>query len=109
MSFTGSVLTKLGYGDGERVRDAAHLVLSKRRPDGKWVLEGDWFSEPSASTRWLKPKKGEGSSEPTDPWGNSLKGAKKFDLEQVGRPSKWITLHCYRALTLTGDLETSTR
>jgi hypothetical protein len=101
------VLTKLGYGDDERMRDAAHLVMSKRRPDGRWVLEGDWLSEPEASTRWLKPKPGKNSPGPTDPWGNSLAGATKYDLEQVGKPSKWITLNCYRALVQTGDLRTS--
>ncbi len=103
------VLTKLGHGDDERIRDAAHLIMSKRRPDGKWVLEGDWFSEPSTSTRWLKGKRGEDSSGPMDPWGNSLKGSRKFDLEPVGKPSKWVTLNCYRALTRTGDLTTSNK
>ena len=103
------VLTKLGYGDDERMRDAAHLVMSKMRPDGRWVLEGDWFSEPSYSTRWLKPKAGENSPSPTDPWGNSLAGSRKYDLEPVGKPSKWITLNCYRALTRTGDLTTSNK
>lgn len=39
------VLTKLGYGDDERLKDAAHLVLSKRTPEGRWLLEGDWFRE----------------------------------------------------------------
>jgi hypothetical protein len=101
------VLTKLGYGDDERMSDAAHLVMSKMRPDGKWVLEGDWFSELGSSTRWLKPKAGENSPGPTDPWGNSLAGSKKFDIEPVGKPCKWITLNCYRALTRTGDLTTS--
>jgi hypothetical protein len=101
------VLTKLGYGNDERMRDAAHLVMSKRRPDGKWVLEGDWFGEPGASTRWLKPKRGEKSPGPMDPWGNSLAGATKYDIERVGEPSKWITLNCYRALVQTGDLRTS--
>ena len=101
------VLTKLGYGDDERMRDAAHLVLSKRRPDGKWVLEGDWFSEPGASTRWLKPKASENSPGPTDPWGNSLASSRKYGLEPVGKPSKWITLNCYRALVQTGDLRLS--
>ena len=76
-------------------------------PDGKWVLEGDWFSEPGASTRWLKPKAGENSPGPMDPWGNSLAGSTKFDMEHVGKPSKWITLSCYRALVRTGDLRTS--
>jgi len=101
------VLTKLGYGDDERLRDAAYLVMPKMRPDGKWVLEGDWFGEPAASTRWLGQKAGEKSAGPADPWGNSLAGSKKFDMEPVGKPSKWVTLNCYRALTRTGDLETS--
>ncbi len=73
------------------MRDAAHLVISKRRPDGKWVLEGDWFSEPGASTRWLERKEDNGSFGSTDPWGNPMKGWKKFDLEQVGKSSKWVT------------------
>ena len=101
------VLTKLGYGDDERMRDAACLVKSKRRPDGKWILEGDWFNEPDTTTRWLKPKSGKKSSGPADPWGNSLAAASKFDVEPVGKPSKWITLNCYRALTETGDLSSS--
>lgn len=101
------VLTKLGFADDERVRDAAHLVMSKRRPDGKWVLESDWFNDPGPSTRWLEPKKGEASPGPKDPWGTSLVGWKNFELETVGKPSKWITLNCYRALTLTGDLGTT--
>ncbi len=99
------VLAKLGYGDDERMKDAVHLVKSKRRPDGKWVLESDWFSQPAASTRWLMTKTSRKSVEPVDPWGNSLKGWTHFDLEQVGKPSKWITLNCYRALALTGDLK----
>ena len=103
------VLTKLGYGDSERMRDAAHLVMSKMRPDGRWVLEGDWFSEPSYSTRWLKPKASENSPGPTDAWGNSLADSRKYDLEPVGKPSKWVTLNYYRALTRTGDLTTSNK
>ncbi len=98
------VLTRLGYGDDERMRDAINLVLSKRRPDGTWLLEGDWFKEPGPSTRWLETKASKNLSGPTDPWGNSLKGSTKFDLEQVGKPSKWVTLNCYRALTNAGDI-----
>jgi len=99
------VITKLGYGDDERTQDTAHLILSKRRPDGKWILESDWFNQPSTSTRWLAPKKRGKSTEPLDPWGTSLKGWKHFDIEQTGKPSKWVTLNCYRALALTGDLK----
>jgi hypothetical protein len=99
------VLAKLGYGADERMRDAAHLIISKRRPDGKWVLESDWFNEPGVSTKWLETKSSDISSGPTDPWGNSLKSATRFDLETVGKPSKWITLNCYRSLIRTGDLD----
>jgi hypothetical protein len=80
------VLTKLGYGDDERVRDAVHLLLSKRRPDGKWVLDGDWSREPEAQQ-------------------NKRKAV--VNVEELGKPSKWITLNCYRALAKTGDLTLS--
>ena len=100
------ILTRLGYGDDERTRDATYLIMSKKRPDGKWVLECDWFREPGSTTRWLTPKASAKSPSATDPWGNSLEGGKKYELELVGKPSKWITLNCYRALTLTGDLKT---
>ncbi len=101
------VLSKLGYADDERMRDAVHLILSKRNPDGRWVLESDWFNELGESTRWLSNKPGEKTQEPTDPWGNSIARWSRFDLEPVGAPSKWVTLNCYRALSLTGDLDPS--
>jgi len=101
------VLSKLGYADDERMRDAVHLILSKRNPDGRWVLESDWFNELGESTRWLSNKPGEKTHEPTDPWGNSIARWSRFDLEPVGAPSKWVTLNCYRALSLTGDLDPS--
>ncbi len=80
------VLTKLGYGDDERVRDAVHLILSKRTPEGKWLLEGDWAREAEAK-------------------GNQRKAL--VNLEELWKPSKWVTLNCYRALTATGDLDIS--
>ena len=45
------VLVKLGYGGDERVRDAVHLVLSKKTPEGKWLLEGDWLREWKGKTK----------------------------------------------------------
>lgn len=81
------VLTKLGYSDDERIRDATHLLLSKRSPNGTWNLEGDWFREGD----FFYPT-GKGRKDPVS-------------IEQIGRPSKWITLNCYRVLTQTGDLE----
>ncbi len=80
------VLTKLGYGDDERVKDAVHLILSKRSPDGKWLLEGDWSREPDA---------------------RKSKRRALVEVEELWEPSKWITLNAYRALTATGDLMVS--
>ena len=80
------VLTKLGFGDDERTRDAVHLVLSKRTPEGKWLLEGDW----------LRERKGE----------NAVKRRRAIvNVETLMKPSKWVTLNCYRALLGTSDLE----
>src|SRR5467141_1257028 len=79
------VLTKLGYGDDERTRSAVQLLLSKRRPDGNWNLEGDWFREADAS----------GAKDRKAP----------VPVEEIGKPSKWITLNAYRVLTQTGDLD----
>jgi hypothetical protein len=76
------VLTKLGYQDDERLGDALHLMLSKKMPDGKWLLEGDWVRERTKKDR--KPL---------------------VTMEELNQPSKWITLNCYRVLSKTGDLE----
>jgi hypothetical protein len=81
------VLTKLGYGDDERIRSAVQLLQSKRRPDGTWNLEGDWYREGD----YFYPS-GKGRKAPVA-------------IEEIGKPSKWITLNCYRALTATGDID----
>lgn len=75
------VLTKLGYQDDERIRDALSLMASKQTSDGKWPLEGDWVRE-----RKVRDRK------------------TLVTLERLGGPSKWITLNCYRVLAKTGDL-----
>ena len=81
------VLTKLGYEDDERIRSAVQLLLSKRRPDGRWNLEGDWYRE-------------------GDHFYPSGKGRKApVAIEEIGKPSKWITLNAFRVLTKTGDLD----
>ena len=70
------VLTKLGYQDDERTSDAVHLMLSKRTPEGKWLLEGDWVRERNDRVR------------------KAL-----VTMEQLGKPSKWVTLNCHRVLS----------
>jgi hypothetical protein len=81
------VLTKLGYGDDERIRSSVQLLLSKRRPDGAWNLEGDWYREGD----FFYPS-GKGRKAPVA-------------IEEIGKSSKWITLNAYRVLSQTGDLD----
>jgi hypothetical protein len=52
----------------ERMRDAVDLVLKARRSDGCWLLE------------------------------NTFNGKMWVDIEEKGRPSKWITLRAVRTL-----------
>jgi hypothetical protein len=63
-----SVLTKLGYTEDERLKDAVEVLIRKRRSDGTWLLE-------SAPTGRMQTK-----------------------IETVCKPSKWITLNALRIL-----------
>jgi len=63
-----SVLTKLGYTEDERLKDAVELLLQKRRQDGTWLLE------------------------------NAPTGRMQTNIETVGKPSKWITLNALKVL-----------
>ena len=76
------VLTRLGFQDDERISDAIHLLLSKKTPEGKWLLEGDWIRERIEKTR------------------KTL-----VTIEQLMKPSKWVTLNSYRVLAKTGELK----
>lgn len=62
------ILTKLGYSDDERLRDAIEVLLQKRQSNGSWVLE------------------------------NSPEGRMQANIEKKGQPSKWITLIALKAL-----------
>lgn len=76
------IITKLGFADDERLSDALKILRQKRRADGKWLLDG------------IHPDPQEYS------WGsNNLKRKIiPFGLEEVGRPSKWITLTALKVL-----------
>ena len=78
------VLTRLGYADDERTRSAVHLLLSKRRPDGRWNLEGDWFREVDKPPEQRKAP---------------------VKVEEIGEASKWVTLNAFRVLAETGDVK----
>lgn len=72
-------LVRLGYGDDRGLRPAVELLERKRRPDGTWASDA------------VHPDLGRGADYGVDP------GVRRFRLERVGAPSKWITL---RALTV---------
>lgn len=63
-----SVVTKIGYVDDERLEDATEVLLQKRCEDGTWILEKAPTSRMQAN------------------------------IETVGKPSKWITLHALKVL-----------
>jgi len=66
------VLTALGHGRDPRLARAAELILSKRRPDGRWPLE------------------------------YSYEGKTWFDLGAKRQPNKWVTLRALRVLKRMG-------
>ncbi len=65
---TTAVLVKLGHGDDPRLTNALRLILSKQDAQGRWKLE------------------------------NALTGKMWADIEQKGKPSKWVTLRALRVL-----------
>lgn len=82
------VLTSLGYGSDPRMRFALDVLRKKRRPDGRWAMDAihpdlptDLPAEEYSSSPPYEPF-------PAIPWG----------LEEVGKPSKNITLRALRVL-----------
>lgn len=65
-------LTEAGHGRDPRLKNAIELILSKRQPDGHWLLK------------------------------HSLNGKMWADIEVKGKPSKWITLRALRMLKAAG-------
>jgi hypothetical protein len=65
---TTAVLVELGYGHDPRLGNALELILSKQDAQGRWKLE------------------------------NALSGKMWADIEQKGKPSKWVTLRALRVL-----------
>jgi hypothetical protein len=72
---TLAVLVALGYGRDPRLADAAHWLLSKQDPQGRWTLE------------------------------HGLNGKMWIDIEQQGKPSKWITLRALRVVKALAEAE----
>jgi hypothetical protein len=77
-------LTALGYGSDPRLGAAHRLLLEKRRPDGRWPLDGVHPDVAGAMARWYRDHPAHRPA-PTA-------------LEEVGAPSRMITLRAMRAL-----------
>ncbi|MGD8760620.1 MAG: hypothetical protein PVJ07_10235 [Anaerolineales bacterium] len=66
------VLCALGLGQDPRLQNALDLILSKRNSEGRWVLQYNYNGK-----TWV-------------------------DVEEKGKPSKWVTLRARRALRRAG-------
>lgn len=78
------VLTALGYGSDRRLEYALSLLKKKQRADGRWNLDAVHPDSSGAVARWFK-------AHPTQ-------RPIPLAFEQVGRPSKMITLRALSVL-----------
>jgi hypothetical protein len=65
------LLTQLGFGSDRRLRSATDLLTKKRRSDGRWAMD-----RPHPDSQNPKP----------------------LVIEEIAKPSKWITLRALRVL-----------
>jgi hypothetical protein len=82
-------MTALGFVSDKRLTYAVHLLKQKRKPDGKWTLEGVHPDLDSAVAKGYRKR-------PPIP----------LSLEPVGQPSKMITLRALRVLKRIEELPT---
>jgi len=77
-------MTALGYSNDKRLGYAISLLSEKRRTDGRWNLDAINPEAESPQGKWNKSHPNEASI--------------PFALEEVGKPSKWITLTAEKVL-----------
>jgi len=89
------VLTKLGFGEDERTRDAFELLDSKRLNDGTWPMEDSYLNglkknlaKDRATGEWAVMK-GEGVANIPEYYSS---------LGRVRHSNPWTTLNALRAL-----------
>ncbi|MDG6955522.1 MAG: hypothetical protein JRN70_03055 [Nitrososphaerota archaeon] len=84
-------LTALGYTDDRRMGYALSLLRKKRRSDGRWILDAVNPDPESPQGLWNKS--------------HPKQAAVPFSLEEVGKPSKMITLRALTVLKRIGEWE----
>lgn len=99
------VLAELGVPRDERVGDALRILRAKQLVDGRWPLEAvyrGWRqSHPMHGTETLsRPEERELV---TEGWGTDHTS----QLEEAGKPSKWVTLQALLILKRFGLLDSS--
>ncbi|HII40148.1 MAG TPA: hypothetical protein HA326_02910 [Thermoplasmata archaeon] len=77
-------MTDLGYEEDPRLRHALSVLRKKRRNDGRWTLDAVHPDIEGASKEWYE-------KHPKD-------APTPFALEEVGKPSKMVTLRAMRVL-----------
>src|SRR5206468_10963057 len=96
------VLTALGVRNDKRMDDAVSLLLEKRLPDGKWLQEGvyrGWRHPHAMHGEETVSRRGERELITQD------RGTERaLQLEEAGKPSKWITLQALLVLKRVGLL-----
>lgn len=100
------VLTTLGVRDDPRLGEAVKLLIEKRLPEGRWVLEAvyrgwrrphGWHGVSRLHGEVFRPEEDEVI---TEGWGSE----RTLQLEEAGKPSKWITLQGLLVLKRLGRL-----
>lgn len=96
------VMTESGVKDDSRMNDAVMVLLAKRLSDGRWPLEGvyrGWrYSHPIHGFETVN--RPEERDLITEGWGTES----AIQLEEAGKPSKWITLQALLILKRLGML-----
>lgn len=90
------VLREMGLNDDPRLNDSLRLLLSKRMPQSRWLLEGTYRG-------WIHPQSADGDyvERPEEKeviergWGEE----RTLQLEEVEKPSKWITMQAIIVLS----------
>jgi hypothetical protein len=97
------ILSELGIRHDPRMNDAVSLLLEKRTSDGRWLLEGvyrGWRRSHGVHEEGsvYRPEEREVV---TVGWGPE----RALQLEEAGKPSKWITLQALLVLKRLGLLD----
>ena len=97
------VLTELGVDYEPRMADAVKLLAQKRLEDGSWPLEGVYRGWRLSGS--MHGGKGVYRPEERDVVAEGWGDGYALQLEEAGKPSKWITLQALLALRRLGLLD----